>query len=76
MKKLDDESLKLLREALPVDGVRKIKERLIDISISTIQKTLNGERNKEAVILAAIEIAKEEKSKKDALKNEILELVS
>jgi hypothetical protein len=77
MKKLDEQSLKILRESLPVKGVKKIKEYLNnEFSIRYIHSVLQGVRQRDEIILAAIEIAKEEKLKMDSLKNEILELAS
>lgn len=77
MKKIDEQSLKILRESLPVRGVRRIKEYLNDeFSIRYIHSVLQGMRQKEEIIVAAIAIAKEEKIRMDSLKNEITELVA
>ena len=76
MSRINKKSLEILKEALPVDGVQRIKERLDKYTIDYINKILNGTRQNDAVIETAIAIAKEEKDKKNALKNEIAELAS
>lgn len=74
MSKVDKRSLKILREALPANGVKIIQERIQHISIDYINKILNGTRYSREVLNVAIQVAKEEKEKNDALKNEIHEL--
>jgi hypothetical protein len=77
MNKLDEQSLKILRQSLPVKGVKRIKEYLNDeFSTRYIHSVLQGVRQRDEIILAAIEIAKEEKMKMDSLKNEIEKLVA
>lgn len=77
MKKIDKRSLIKLRESLPINGVKRIKEYLNhEYSVRYIHAVLQGTRQKEEIIIAAIAIAKEEKARMDALKNEILELAS
>lgn len=73
--KLDKKSLKVLVEALPTDAVTQISER-VNYSKSLIQKVLAGTRHNVEILEAAIEVAKETKEKKEALRNEIMELVS
>ncbi|MFZ4569736.1 MAG: hypothetical protein ACOYM0_01245 [Bacteroidales bacterium] len=74
MSKIDNRSLKILREALPIDGSKIIQERLNEYTIDYINKILNGTRYSPKVIEVALEIAKEEKDKKIALQNQIAEL--
>ncbi len=77
MKKLNDESLKLLRESLPGGAVKKIRARLDNkLSVSHIQQILRGLGHRDDVIYAALAIAKEEKDEKDSMEQEILKLAS
>ncbi len=76
MSKIDNRSLKILREALPVNGVKIIQERLNEYTIDYINKILNGKRYSERVIEVALEIAKEAKDKNIALKNQIADLAT
>ena len=77
MQKLDKQSLLKLRKSLPVDGVKRIKEYLNhEFSIRYIQAVLQGTRQQDEIVIAAIAIAKEEKDKKKFLKKQIQELVS
>ena len=76
MNKIDNQSLKILREALPIDGVKIIKERMNEYSIDYINKILNGSRYNPKVIKIALEIAKEAKDESIALQNQIAELTT
>ena len=77
MQKLDKQYLKVLRESLPFKGANKIREYLNnEFSTSYIRSVLQGDRQRDEIINAAIEIAKEEKAKMEIIKNEILELAS
>ena len=74
---MDKRSLVKLRESLPINGVKRIKEYLNhEYSVRYIHAVLQGTRQKDEIIIAAIATAKEEKDKNDLLKNEILELAS
>ncbi len=75
MQKLDKQSLKLLIQALPDKWAEKIQGYLnYEFSKSYIRSVLYGQRHRDEIILAAIELSKEEKLKIDSFKNEILEL--
>ena len=76
MSKIDNRSLKILREALPADGVKIIQERLNEYTIDYINRILNGTRHNPKVIEVALEIAKEAKEKNIALKNQIADLAT
>jgi len=76
MKNLDNKSLNILREALPEDGYMQIQDRLGEFTIDYIRKILYGKRRSSKVIEMALEVAREEKERRDALKKEIAELAS
>jgi hypothetical protein len=75
MIQMDKKTLDILRKALRTDGIKKIQERFQgQVTTNYIYKVLNGTRNDDEILEAAIEVAREEKEKKDALKAKILEL--
>jgi hypothetical protein len=74
MSEIDKKSLKILRESLPVDGVKIIQERMNEFTPDYIYKILKGIRYNPKVIEVAVAIAKETRDKKIALQNQIAEL--
>jgi len=55
---MDSDSLKKIRERLPKRYIKILKER-IDVSESTIYRTLRGDLDNETVIKAALELIEE-----------------
>jgi len=76
MSRIDKKSLKILREALPLDAASKIQSRLGKYTIDYITRVLKGTRKNTAIIEAALEIAKETKEHLNLLKSQINELAS
>jgi len=54
----------------------QIQDRLGEFTIDYIRKILYGKRRSSKVIEMALEVAREEKERRDALKKEIAELAS
>lgn len=69
---LSTKSLKTLKESLPSSGIAEIAERL-DISISTVSRTLNGlnKKRQSEVVEEALLIVSREKEKSKQLLNRI-----
>jgi len=69
---ITQEELKQVRDNLPTNYLATLHEKLaLKWSKSLIEKVLRGDRNNDDIIMAAIELAEETRSKKIALKERI-----
>jgi len=68
--KISKEALETLRSKLPKGSLSKIAEKA-GCSIPFVSRVLTGEKKSEQVINAAMEVAEEDKKRKEAIEKQI-----